>query len=89
MTCPSSTWNTGSIVHFEVSGVMYLDASDPEIFTKIPQRQKYIEEFGRGPDRQRRHHPGWQPHLHQHGGQRRDHRPDPAAFEEVFSNVEK
>ena len=43
---PFVTWNTGSIVHFEVSGVMYLDASDPDIFTKIPERQKYIEEFG-------------------------------------------
>ena len=31
----------------------------------------------RGPHRQRRHYPGRQPHLHQHGGQRRDHRPDP------------
>ena len=40
------TWNTGSIVHFEVSGVMYLDASDPDIFRKIPERQKYIEQFG-------------------------------------------
>ena len=43
---PFVTWNTGSIVHFEVSGVMYLSVTDPDIFTKIPQRQKYIEEFG-------------------------------------------
>ena len=43
---PFVTWNTGSIVHFEVSGVMYLDASDPDIFRKIPERQKYIEQFG-------------------------------------------
>lgn len=25
---------------------MYLSVTDPDIFTKIPQRQKYIEEFG-------------------------------------------
>lgn len=43
---PFVTWNTGSIVHFEVSGVMYLSVTDPDIFTKIPERQKYIEEFG-------------------------------------------
>ena len=43
---PFVTWNTGSIVHFEVSGVMYLDASDPDIFRKIPERQHYIEQFG-------------------------------------------
>lgn len=43
---PFVAWNTGSIVHFEVSGVMYLNAADPEIFQKIPQRQHCIEEFG-------------------------------------------
>lgn len=43
---PFVTWNTGSIVHFEVSGVMYLNAADPDIFKKIPERQHYIEEFG-------------------------------------------
>lgn len=43
---PFVTWNTGSIVHFEVSGVMYLSVMDPDIFTKIPERQQYIEEFG-------------------------------------------
>lgn len=43
---PFVTWNLGSIVHFEVSGVMYLSVKDPEIFTKIPQRQHYIEQFG-------------------------------------------
>ena len=43
---PFVTWNYGSIVHFEASGVMYLDVRDPEIFTKIPQRQKYIEAIG-------------------------------------------
>ena len=43
---PFVVWNLGSIVHFEVSGVMYLDAKDPDIFRKIPERQKYIEQFG-------------------------------------------
>ena len=43
---PFVTWNTGSIVHFEVSGVMYLDVQDPDIFQKIPERQHYIEQFG-------------------------------------------
>lgn len=43
---PFVTWNTGSIVHFEVSGVMYLSAADPDVFKKIPERQQYIEEFG-------------------------------------------
>lgn len=43
---PFVVWNTGSIVHFEVSGVMYLSVTDPEIFTKIPQRQHHIEQFG-------------------------------------------
>lgn len=43
---PFVAWNIGSIVHFEVSGVMYLSVKDPEIFTKIPQRQHYIEQFG-------------------------------------------
>lgn len=43
---PFVTWNTGSIVHFEVSGVMYLSVQDSDIFKKIPERQHSIEEFG-------------------------------------------
>lgn len=43
---PFVTWNTGSIVHFEVSGVMYMSVKDPDIFKKIPERQHHIEEFG-------------------------------------------
>lgn len=43
---PFVTWNTASIVHFEVSGVMYLSVKDPDIFKKIPERQHSIEEFG-------------------------------------------
>jgi glutamate-1-semialdehyde 2,1-aminomutase len=43
---PFVAWNTGSIVHFEVSGLMYLSAEDPAIMRKIPERQHNIEEFG-------------------------------------------
>ncbi len=43
---PFVAWNMGSIVHFEVSGVMYLSVTDPDIFKKIPERQHNIEEFG-------------------------------------------
>jgi glutamate-1-semialdehyde 2,1-aminomutase len=43
---PFVVWNIGSIIHFEVSGVMYLSIQDPDIFKKIPQRQHNIEEFG-------------------------------------------
>ncbi len=43
---PFVVWNIGSIIHFEVSGVMYLSVEDPDIFKKIPQRQHNIEEFG-------------------------------------------
>ncbi|GAB1476826.1 glutamate-1-semialdehyde 2,1-aminomutase [Bacillota bacterium] len=43
---PFVVWNLGSIVHFEVSGVMYLSVKDPDIFKKIPERQHHIEQFG-------------------------------------------
>ena len=43
---PFVVWNIGSIVHFEVSGVMYLSVKDPDIFKKISQRQHHIEQFG-------------------------------------------
>lgn len=43
---PFVAWNTGSIVHFEVTGAMYLDAADPDIMKKIGQRQHALEEFG-------------------------------------------
>ena len=82
---PFVTWNTGSIVHFEVSGVMYLSVTDPDIFKKIPERQQYIEEFGAA--------------LTANGvitlaGSRiytsmADNAQTLAAFEEVFSNIEK
>ncbi|HZK01958.1 MAG TPA: aminotransferase class III-fold pyridoxal phosphate-dependent enzyme [Anaerovoracaceae bacterium] len=43
---PFVVWNMGSILHFEVSGVMYLSVEDPDIFKKIPERQHHIEQFG-------------------------------------------
>ncbi len=43
---PFVVWNFGSIIHFEVSGLMYLSVKDPDIFKKIPERKKNIEEFG-------------------------------------------
>lgn len=43
---PFVAWNVGSIVHFEISGVMYLSVTDPELMQKIPARQHCIEEFG-------------------------------------------
>lgn len=43
---PFVAWNVGSIVHFEVSGVMYLSVEDPELMQKIKERQHCIEEFG-------------------------------------------
>ncbi len=43
---PFVVWNTASIIHFEVSGVMYLSVRDPEIINKISERKKSMEEFG-------------------------------------------
>jgi glutamate-1-semialdehyde-2,1-aminomutase len=43
---PFVVWNTGSIVHFEMAGLMYLSASDPDITKKIMERKKAVEEFG-------------------------------------------
>ena len=43
---PFAAWNLGSIVHFEVSGLMYLSARDPDIFKQLPARKRNIEEFG-------------------------------------------
>jgi glutamate-1-semialdehyde-2,1-aminomutase len=43
---PFVTWNTGSIVHFEVAGIMYLSAKDPELLSKIKTRKHALEEFG-------------------------------------------
>ena len=43
---PFVVWNFGSIVHFEVSGLMYLSVKDPDLFKKLPARKRNIEEFG-------------------------------------------
>ena len=43
---PFVAWNMGSIVHFEVSGLMYLSVKDPEVFRKLAERKRNIEEFG-------------------------------------------
>lgn len=43
---PFAVWNTGSIVHFEVVGVMYLSAKDPDVVKKIGMRKHAVEEFG-------------------------------------------
>jgi len=43
---PFVVWNTGSILHFEVVGIMYLSASDPEVVKKIGTRKHAVEEFG-------------------------------------------
>ncbi|MEA4966039.1 MAG: aminotransferase class III-fold pyridoxal phosphate-dependent enzyme [Oscillospiraceae bacterium] len=43
---PFVAWNLGSIVHFEVTGLMYLSVRDPDIFKKIPERKKNIEQLG-------------------------------------------
>jgi len=43
---PFVAWNFGSIVHFEVAGLMYLSVRDPDIFKKLPVLKRSIEEFG-------------------------------------------
>ncbi len=43
---PFVVWNAGSIVHFEMAGLMYLSAADPDIVPKIGERKKAVEEFG-------------------------------------------
>ena len=85
---PFVAWNTGSIVHFEVSGVMYLNAADPDIITKIPERQS-ASRNRRGADGQRRHHPGRLPDLHQYADNDETIAQTLAAFEDVLSNVER
>lgn len=43
---PFVAWNFGSIIHFEVSGVMYLSVQDPDIMKKLPERYANIKAFG-------------------------------------------
>ncbi|MEA4964899.1 MAG: aminotransferase class III-fold pyridoxal phosphate-dependent enzyme [Oscillospiraceae bacterium] len=43
---PFVVWNIGSIVHFEVAGMMYLSAKDPDIASKLAERKQAVAEFG-------------------------------------------
>lgn len=43
---PFVVWNTGSILHFEVAGMMYLSAKDPDIVRKLGERKSAVGEFG-------------------------------------------
>lgn len=43
---PFVVWNTGSILHFEMNGFMYLSGKDPEMGEKYAARKKNLEEIG-------------------------------------------
>ncbi len=43
---PFVVWNTGSILHFEVAGMMYLSAADPDVVNKLNERKHAVSEFG-------------------------------------------
>lgn len=43
---PFVVWNTGSILHFEVAGMMYLSAADPDVVRKLGERKHAVAEFG-------------------------------------------
>lgn len=43
---PFVVWNVGSIVHFEIAGMMYLSADDPELMQKLTARKQAVSEFG-------------------------------------------
>jgi glutamate-1-semialdehyde 2,1-aminomutase len=43
---PFVVWNTGSIVHFEVSGMMYIDLRSPTAMQDLYLKRKRVEEFG-------------------------------------------
>jgi len=43
---PFVAWNTGSILHFEVAGMMYLSAEDPDVINKLGERKHTVSEFG-------------------------------------------
>jgi glutamate-1-semialdehyde aminotransferase len=43
---PFVAWNTGSICHFEVAGMMYVDIKDPEAARKMKEKRHLVEEFG-------------------------------------------
>lgn len=43
---PFVVWNTGSILHFEVAGMMYLSAAEPDVMKKLHERKHAVSEFG-------------------------------------------
>ncbi|MDR1272313.1 MAG: aminotransferase class III-fold pyridoxal phosphate-dependent enzyme [Clostridiales Family XIII bacterium] len=43
---PFVAWNTGSIVHFEVSGMMYVDVRREDAMQQLHLKRKRVEEFG-------------------------------------------
>ena len=43
---PFFVYNHGSIIHLETHGVLLLDTTDPDFFTKVMQRKEIAEEMG-------------------------------------------
>ncbi|MDR0840504.1 MAG: aminotransferase class III-fold pyridoxal phosphate-dependent enzyme [Christensenellaceae bacterium] len=43
---PFVVWNTGSIIHFEVAGMMYMRFDDPDLARKLANNRHAVEEFG-------------------------------------------
>lgn len=43
---PFVVWNIGSIIHFEVAGMMFLKYNDPDIMKKVVGHKHAVEEFG-------------------------------------------
>jgi glutamate-1-semialdehyde 2,1-aminomutase len=43
---PFVVWNTGSIIHFEVAGMMYVDLQNPNALRDLHLKRKRVEEFG-------------------------------------------
>jgi glutamate-1-semialdehyde aminotransferase len=43
---PFFVYNHGSILHLETHGVLLLDTTDPDFFTKVAQRKDIAEEMG-------------------------------------------
>ena len=43
---PFFVYNHGSIIHLETHGVLLVDTTDPDFFTKVMQRKEIAEEMG-------------------------------------------
>jgi Glutamate-1-semialdehyde aminotransferase len=43
---PFVVWNIGSIVHFEVAGMMYISADNPKLAEELTERKDAVAEFG-------------------------------------------